>query len=79
MTYDNVVKAVAVFEATLTTPEAPFDQYTNGDENALTAEAKEGLRLCVDGCSACHNGINVGGGMYAPFGVVENPGSEFLP
>ncbi len=31
------------------------------------------------GCSACHNGINVGGGMYAPFGVVERPGSEFLP
>jgi cytochrome c peroxidase len=31
------------------------------------------------GCSGCHNGINVGGGMYAPFGVVENPGAEFLP
>jgi hypothetical protein len=23
--------------------------------------------------------INVGGGMYAPFGVVEKPGAEFLP
>ena len=23
------------------------------------------------GCSACHSGINVGGGMYAPFGVVD--------
>ena len=31
------------------------------------------------GCAACHNGINVGGGMYAPFGVVEKPGAEFLP
>ena len=31
------------------------------------------------GCSSCHNGINVGGGMYAPFGVVEKPGAEFLP
>jgi cytochrome c peroxidase len=31
------------------------------------------------GCSVCHNGINVGGGMYAPFGVVEKPGAEFLP
>ncbi|MCZ4093132.1 cytochrome-c peroxidase [Sinorhizobium psoraleae] len=80
VTYDNIEKAIAVFEATLTTPDAPFDQYLRGDENALTAEAKEGLRLFVDkGCSSCHNGINVGGGMYAPFGVVEKPGSEFLP
>jgi hypothetical protein len=31
------------------------------------------------GCSACHNGINIGGGMYAPFGVVEKPGAELLP
>ena len=23
--------------------------------------------------------MNVGGGMYAPFGVVENPGAELLP
>ena len=32
-----------------------------------------------NGCSGCHNGINVGGGMYAPFGVVERPGAEILP
>ena len=31
------------------------------------------------GCSACHNGTNIGGGMYAPFGVVEKPGAELLP
>ncbi|NRP75521.1 Cytochrome c551 peroxidase [Ensifer psoraleae] len=80
VTYDNIEKAIAVFEATLTTPDAPFDRYLEGDENALTAEAKEGLRLFVDkGCSSCHNGINVGGSMYSPFGVFEKPGSEFLP
>ncbi|MDK1389291.1 cytochrome-c peroxidase [Sinorhizobium sp. 8-89] len=80
VTYNNIEKAIAVFEGTLTTPDAPFDRYLEGDENALTDEAKEGLRLFVDkGCSSCHNGINVGGGMYAPFGVVEKPGSEFLP
>ena len=31
------------------------------------------------GCVACHNGINVGGQGYFPFGVVENPGAEVLP
>lgn len=80
ITYDNIEKAIALFEATLITPDAPFDRYLGGDENALTPKEKEGLRLFIDtGCSSCHNGINVGGGMYAPFGVVEKPGQEFLP
>jgi cytochrome c peroxidase len=76
----NVEDAIALFEATLITPNAPFDRYLKGDENALTAQQKEGLRLFMDkGCSGCHNGINVGGGMYAPFGVVEMPGADILP
>ncbi|BCM17541.1 cytochrome-c peroxidase [Mesorhizobium sp. J8] len=80
LNYDNIAEAIAAFEATLITPNAPFDRYLEGDENALTNEQKEGLRLFVNrGCSSCHNGINVGGGMYAPFGVVEKPGWEFLP
>jgi cytochrome c peroxidase len=80
ITFTNVRDAIALFEATLLTPNSPFDRYLKGDQNALTAEQKEGLQLFVDnGCAACHNGVNVGGGMYAPFGVVENPGAEFLP
>lgn len=77
---DNVVTAIAAFEATLTTPNAPFDKYLRGDAQALDAEQKEGLKLFMDnGCSTCHAGINIGGQMYAPFGVVEKPGAEFLP
>ena len=80
LTLANVGAAIAAFEATLLTPNAPFDQYLRGDENALSAEQKAGLKLFVDkGCAACHNGVNVGGGMYAPFGVVEKPGADFLP
>jgi cytochrome c peroxidase len=64
----------------LITPNAPFDKYLRGGANALTAEQKEGLKLFVDtGCAACHSGINVGGQMYAPFGVVERPGADILP
>jgi len=77
---DNAGAAIAAFEATLLTPNAPFDQFLRGDENALSAEQKTGLQLFMDkGCAACHNGINVGGGMYAPFGVVEKPGADMLP
>ena len=80
VTLANAQKAIAVFEATLITPNAPFDKYLRGDAAALTAGQKDGLKLFMDkGCAACHNGINVGGGMYAPFGVVEKPDASLLP
>ena len=77
MTFDNVSKALEAFEATLITPGSRFDQFLEGDTNALNAQEKEGLKLFMDkGCSACHNGINLG---YYPFGVVGKPGAEVLP
>jgi len=80
VTLANAQKAIAVFEATLITPNAPFDRYLRGDPAALNAKQKDGLQLFMNkGCAACHNGINVGGGMYAPFGVVEKPGADLLP
>ena len=78
--FDNFAKAVEAFEATLITPAAPFDQYLEGDANALNAEQKAGLKLFIEkGCSSCHNGINIGGQGYFPFGVVEKPGADILP
>jgi cytochrome c peroxidase len=80
VTLENAQRAIAVFEATLITPNAPFDKYLKGDAAALTLTQKSGLKLFVSkGCAACHNGINVGGGQYAPFGVLEKPGASFLP
>lgn len=80
ITFENVRRAIAVFEATLITPGARFDRYLKGDENALDATQKAGLALFINkGCAGCHNGINIGGATYAPFGVVERPGAEILP
>jgi len=80
ITLANVQKAIAAFEATLITPTAPFDRFLKGEAAALSPAQKSGLTLFMDkGCSACHSGINIGGGMYAPFGVVEKPGAELLP
>lgn len=77
--FDNMAKAIEAFEATLITP-APFDAFLNGDDAALTADARAGLQLFMDkGCSACHSGVNVGGHGYYPFGLIERPGSEILP
>jgi len=79
-TLANAQKAIAVFEATLITPNSPFDLFLKGDGNALSGVQKQGLALFMDkGCASCHNGVNVGGGMYAPFGVAEKPGANFLP
>ncbi|GAB1581767.1 cytochrome-c peroxidase [Phyllobacterium phragmitis] len=80
LTFDNVAKAIEAFEATLITPGAHFDQYLEGNLAALNGTEKKGLRLFIDrGCASCHNGINVGGGEYYAFGVVEQPGAEILP
>jgi cytochrome c peroxidase len=80
ITFDNFARAVEAFEATLITPASKFDQYLEGDAKALNAQETEGLKTFMSkGCVACHNGINVGGQGYFPFGVVMNPGAEVLP
>jgi cytochrome c peroxidase len=79
VTFDNFAKAIEAYEATLITP-APFDSFLNGDEAALSDEQKTGLQLFMDkGCASCHNGINLGGNGYYPFGLIEKPGADILP
>jgi cytochrome c peroxidase len=79
VTFDNFAKAIEAFEATLVTP-APFDAFLNGDDEAMTVEARQGLQIFIDkGCASCHNGINVGGEGYYPFGLIEKPGADVLP
>lgn len=79
VTFDNFAKAIEAFEATLITP-APFDAFLNGDDDALSIEARQGLQLFMDkGCASCHGGINVGGEGYYPFGLIEKPGADVLP
>jgi len=79
LSFDNVARAIEVFEATLVTP-APFDSYLRGNRQALNETEQAGLTLFLDkGCASCHNGVNLGGSGYYPFGVIEKPGSEVLP
>ena len=71
VTYKNVGRAIGAFERTLLTP-SRFDAYLKGDENALTQAEKDGGRLFVQtGCTACHNGVGVGGQMYQKLGLVK--------
>src|SRR5690606_30725547 len=62
--YENIGKAIGAFERTLITP-SRFDDFLNGDENALSAAEIRGLKKFVRmGCSNCHNGIVIGGNSY---------------
>lgn len=80
VSFENATAAIAAFEQTLITPNAPFDRWLDGDDSAMTDAQKEGLQLFVDnGCAACHAGRNFGGDSYQPFGLVEKPGWAILP
>jgi cytochrome c peroxidase len=79
VTFDNMAKAIEVFEATLLTPNSKFDKFIKGDKNALTSEQQEGLALFIEkGCASCHAGINFTSDGYYPFGVAEKPSESVL-
>ncbi len=66
---DNFVNAIAEFEKTLVTP-GPFDRYLKGDQNALTADQKAGLKIFEDtGCVNCHCGPILGGQSFELMGL----------
>lgn len=54
----NAWAALAAFERTVVQLDTPFDRYMRGDENALSAKAKQGLELFTGkaACAECHNG-----------------------
>jgi cytochrome c peroxidase len=73
VTDGHVREAIATFERTLLTPEAPIDRFLRGDASALSPDQREGYELFKGtGCIACHQGENVGGNMFQRFGVMGN-------
>jgi cytochrome c peroxidase len=58
ITIDTVAKAIASYERTVVSGEAPFDHWVDGDDRAITASAKRGFVVFNDkgNCSACHSG-----------------------
>ncbi|MDO8414275.1 MAG: cytochrome c peroxidase [Gallionellaceae bacterium] len=66
---ENWATAVGAYERSLLTP-APFDAYLEGKLDAISRDAKTGLRKFMStGCVACHNGIGIGGSSYQKFGI----------
>jgi cytochrome c peroxidase len=83
VTLDNLRDALATFEASLITPNAPFDRYLCGDETAIGVAAVKGYERFRDyGCISCHQGRNIGGNMFQRLGAVKEyfvPGRPLNP
>jgi cytochrome c peroxidase len=73
----HVLDALAIFQRSLTTPNARFDRHLRGERDAITPEEERGYQLFKDyGCVSCHQGVNVGGNLFQRFGVFHDPFSQ---
>jgi cytochrome c peroxidase len=60
MTPKTLAKAIATYERTVVSERAPFDAWIEGDEKAISEQAKRGFAM-FNGkaqCAACHEGWN---------------------
>ena len=73
ITRRNIEHALATYERTIVSGEAPFDRWIAGDEDAISAAAKRGFDL-FNGkahCSACHSGWAFTDGSFHDIGVAR--------
>jgi len=79
VTLENVQKAVAAFERTLTANNSPFDKFVRGELGALTAEQRRGFNLFRSGrtrCFECHGAPTFANRDFKIIGVPEVEGSQ---
>lgn len=69
ITQANTLDAIVEYEKSLVTP-SRFDRYLGGDRAAITEVERSGYEAFKSaGCTACHQGVNVGGAMYQRMGL----------
>jgi cytochrome c peroxidase len=71
VTSDGIAKAIAAFERTILSGDAPYDRFKAGDEKALSPAAQRGMKVFFNKghCSACHSGHNFSDGAFHNIGV----------
>lgn len=73
----SLAAALASFVRTLVSAEAPYDRYLAGDEAALSASARRGAELFVDGktgCFHCHSQTTLTNDGFFNNGTYEDGG-----
>ena len=76
---DNVLKAVAAFERTLTANNSPFDRFVRGELGALTPAQRRGFNLFRSGrtrCFECHGLPTFANRDFKIIGVPEVDASQ---
>jgi cytochrome c peroxidase len=68
---DRIAMAIACFERTVLSGNAPYDKHKRGIKNALTASQVRGMSVFFDKamCDKCHEGANFTLNSYANLGV----------
>jgi cytochrome c peroxidase len=66
----NVERAVATFERSIISGQAPFDRWIEGDKNAISEQAKRGFDIFNGkaNCAACHSGWAFTDGSFHDIG-----------
>lgn len=75
ITRERVAMAIAAFERSLNSTNAPLDKYLKGDGSALSDDAKRGLKIFTGtgNCIDCHNGQILSDDKFHALAVPENP------
>lgn len=70
----TLAKAIATFERTVVSAQAPFDRWANGDGQAISESAKRGFELFNQkaGCAQCHSGWNFTDSGFHDIGVNDD-------
>lgn len=78
ITEKTIKNALVTFMTTLNTPDAPFDNYLQGDKRAISQVALNGWdKFQQLGCVFCHQGQNVGGNLFQKFGNLTALETQF--
>ncbi len=77
---NNIRKAIATFERTIVSGEAPFDRWVAGDENAINVSSKRGFTLFTGKaqCVSCHTGWNFTDRQYHDIGLKHDDNGRML-
>jgi cytochrome c peroxidase len=81
ITRERMAMAIAAFERTLISHNAPIDSYLNGDKNALSPLAQKGLDIFMGKgkCADCHFGVNLIDNTFHALNVPEHPDFQTDP
>ncbi|WP_133407991.1 cytochrome-c peroxidase [Parashewanella tropica] len=76
----NILKAIATFERTIVSGEAPFDRWVEGDESAISSNAKRGFELFTGKarCVSCHTGWNFTDNQFHDIGTSFSDEGRFV-